>query len=52
MHRSNLVGMGVLPLQFEDGQGGEAHGLTGEGHFYSGLDAYGGQLDVVAAQER
>ena len=30
IHRSNLIGMGVLPLQFEDGQGVEAHGLTGE----------------------
>ncbi|RUO81517.1 aconitate hydratase AcnA [Idiomarina tyrosinivorans] len=30
IHRSNLVGMGVLPLQFADGQGVEAHGLTGD----------------------
>jgi aconitate hydratase A / 2-methylisocitrate dehydratase len=30
IHRSNLVGMGVLPLQFEDGQSAEALGLTGE----------------------
>ncbi|RUO55413.1 aconitate hydratase AcnA [Pseudidiomarina homiensis] len=29
IHRSNLVGMGVLPLQFEDDQGVKAHGLTG-----------------------
>ncbi len=29
IHRSNLVGMGVLPLQFEDGQGVAALGLTG-----------------------
>lgn len=29
IHRSNLVGMGVLPLQFVDGQGVQAHGLTG-----------------------
>jgi aconitate hydratase len=30
IHRSNLVGMGVLPLQFIDGQDGESLGLTGE----------------------
>jgi aconitate hydratase len=29
IHRSNLVMMGVLPLQFEDGQGWETLGLTG-----------------------
>jgi aconitate hydratase len=30
IHRSNLVGMGVLPLQFEDGDSAESLGLTGE----------------------
>jgi aconitate hydratase len=30
IHRSNLVGMGILPLQFEDGQSVESLGLTGE----------------------
>ncbi|MDJ0983339.1 MAG: aconitate hydratase AcnA [Kiloniellales bacterium] len=30
IHRSNLVGMGVLPLQFKDGQSRETLGLTGE----------------------
>src|SRR5205807_4250210 len=29
IHRSNLVGMGVLPLQFVDGQSRESLGLTG-----------------------
>src|SRR5690349_13198961 len=29
IHRSNLVGMGVLPLQFQDGENAETHGLTG-----------------------
>ena len=29
IHRSNLVGMGVLPLQFKAGQNAEALGLTG-----------------------
>jgi len=30
IHRSNLVGMGVLPLQFESGQNAESLKLTGE----------------------
>ena len=30
IHRSNLVGMGVLPLQFAPGEGAAALGLTGE----------------------
>ncbi|XP_071826270.1 cytoplasmic aconitate hydratase-like isoform X2 [Apostichopus japonicus] len=29
IHRSNLVGMGIIPLQFLDGQGAETLGLTG-----------------------
>jgi aconitate hydratase len=29
IHRSNLVGMGVLPLEFVDGQNRESLGLTG-----------------------
>jgi aconitate hydratase len=33
IHRSNLVGMGVLPLQFADGEGVESLGLTGEEEF-------------------
>jgi aconitate hydratase len=30
IHRSNLIGMGVLPLQFMDGETAESLGLTGE----------------------
>ena len=30
IHRSNLIGMGVLPLQFKDGESWESHGLTGD----------------------
>jgi aconitate hydratase len=30
IHRSNLVGMGVLPLQFRDGETSDTLGLTGE----------------------
>jgi len=33
IHRSNLVGMGVLPLQFQDGDSIEQLGLTGEETF-------------------
>jgi aconitate hydratase len=33
IHRSNLVGMGVLPLQFPDGQDAASLGLTGEETF-------------------
>src|SRR5439155_21906052 len=29
IHRSNLVGMGVLPLQFADGTSAQSLGLTG-----------------------
>jgi aconitate hydratase len=33
IHRSNLVGMGVLPLQFADGESAESLGLTGDEEF-------------------
>jgi aconitate hydratase len=33
IHRSNLIGMGVLPLQFADGEGSESLGLTGKEEF-------------------
>jgi len=33
IHRSNLVGMGVLPLQYEEGQSAESLGLTGRETF-------------------
>ncbi|WP_411953243.1 aconitate hydratase AcnA [Alkalibacillus sp. S2W] len=33
IHRSNLVMMGVLPLQFQEGDSIESLGLTGEEHF-------------------
>ncbi len=33
IHRSNLVGMGVLPLQFKDGETRETLGLTGDDSF-------------------
>ena len=36
IHRSNLVGMGILPLQFLPGENAESHKLTGEEVFEIG----------------
>ena len=33
IHRSNLLGMGILPLQFNDGEGAESIGLDGHESF-------------------
>jgi aconitate hydratase len=33
IHRSNLIGMGVLPLQFKEGQNAQSLGLTGRETF-------------------
>jgi aconitate hydratase len=33
IHRSNLIGMGVLPLEFPNGQSYESLGITGEETF-------------------
>ena len=33
IHRSNLIGMGVLPLQFKPGENAESLGLTGQETF-------------------
>ncbi len=39
-HRSNLVGMGILPLQFKPGQNAQSLGLTGEDRLtIEGIDA-------------
>ena len=45
IHRSNLVGMGVLPLQFQDGDSADSLGLDGtETYAIAGLEAlYAGQ---------
>ncbi len=56
IHRSNLVGMGILPLQFEEGQNVESLGLTGEEVYdFAGLTALlktkftnGRTLEVIA----
>lgn len=54
IHRSNLVGMGVLPLQFVDGQGVQAHGLTGKEEIsIAGIneDLKPGQMLTVTAKK-
>ena len=38
IHRSNLVFMGVLPLQFKDGENAATHGLVGDETFAIELD--------------
>ena len=43
IHRSNLIGMGVLPLQFLDGEGADTLGLTGHE-----VIAISGQTDADA----
>jgi len=52
IHRSNLVGMGLLPLQFEEGQNVASLGLTGhETYSFPGLDddlKNAQKLDVIA----
>ena len=50
IHRSNLVGMGVLPLQFRDGEDRETLGLTGRESFHiSGLGDGSAKTVRVAA---
>jgi aconitate hydratase len=48
IHRSNLVGMGVLPLQFREGENAANLGLTGRERFdILGLSAGLGARDVT-----
>ncbi|MFT5088567.1 MAG: aconitate hydratase [Candidatus Latescibacterota bacterium] len=55
IHRSNLIGMGVLPLQFTDGESRETLGLSGEEIYdIEGLDddlKPGQILEVVAKSD-
>lgn len=45
IHRSNLVGMGILPLQFKDGENADTYGLDGSETF--SIDMQGGDLSVA-----
>jgi aconitate hydratase len=54
IHRSNLVGMGVLPLRFRDGENAESLGLTGAETFdIQGIDRLEpyGELTVIARDD-
>ncbi len=53
IHRSNLIGMGVLPLQFTDAESVASLGLTGRETFdFVGLDGGGAKtVQVVATAE-
>jgi len=56
IHRSNLIGMGVLPLQFAEGQSAQSLGLTGKEVFEIAGVAQGvtpgKRLTVVADHKR
>jgi aconitate hydratase len=47
IHRSNLVGMGVLPLQYEPGRNAESLGLTGRETF-----SISGWTEALAPRQR
>jgi aconitate hydratase len=50
IHRSNLIGMGVLPLQFKDGENAQSLGLTGKETFeIQGLQAGAAKFVTVVA---
>jgi aconitate hydratase len=51
IHRSNLVGMGVLPLQFMAGQNAQTIGLTGEEQIdITGLEDGGARFATLTAR--
>jgi aconitate hydratase len=51
IHRSNLVGMGVLPLQFKDGESADSLGLTGhETYSITGLENGASKVAQVTAK--
>jgi aconitate hydratase len=53
IHRSNLVGMGVLPLLFKNGQTRKTLGLTGEEMFdILGLERLSPRMDIKAVVTR
>ena len=52
IHRSNLVGMGILPLQFADGDSIDSLGLTGHEVFHIEGIATGVRTVTVAADDK
>jgi aconitate hydratase len=52
IHRSNLIGMGVLPLQFSEDESASSLGLTGQELFtFEPLEKPGQKLTVVARDD-
>jgi aconitate hydratase len=52
IHRSNLIGMGVLPLQYKDGQSTQSLGLTGKETFeIAGLNRGAAKIVKVIAKD-
>jgi aconitate hydratase len=49
IHRSNLIGMGVLPLQYRSGENAASHGLTGREEF-SVTGVENGEADEVTVR--
>jgi aconitate hydratase len=50
IHRSNLIGMGVLPLQFNDADNAASLGLSGQERYeIAGFDGSGGATASVIA---
>ena len=51
IHRSNLIGMGMLPLQFKEGQNAQSLGLSGTELFdISGLDRGAAKYVLIIAK--
>ena len=56
IHRSNLIGMGVLPLQFPDGESVDSLGLSGEedhvGDLEDGEGEVGAEVSAIGSSSR
>jgi aconitate hydratase len=51
IHRSNLIGMGILPLQYQDGESAQSLGLTGKETFaIVGLDRGAAKFVTIVAK--
>ncbi len=49
IHRSNLIGMGILPLQFKPGEGADEHALDGSERYSIGAVSSGQKEVTVTA---
>jgi aconitate hydratase len=52
IHRSNLIGMGIVPLQYEEGQNASSLGLTGEELFDIELAGMGPKDEILVTAYR